>query len=113
MLKIDMEVKRGILFIRLNGILNKVTTNKFNNEVLPVVLDNGLKYVVINLDKVNYIDTFGIEALKEVGYIVTNLKGKTTLCSLTNNQVKLKLEETDGLFYEASNELTALGVMKI
>ena len=115
MLKICMEFKKGILFIRLDGILNRITKDKFDTEVLPLVLDNGLKYVVLNLDKVNYIDSYGVNSLSELGDILYNQNGKTTLCSLTSEQVKNKIEEIEykGLFYETNNELTALRVMKI
>lgn len=115
MLKVDMEFKKGILFVRLEGSLNKRNIEKFNNEVIPVVLKHGLKFVVVNLDKVNTIDTNGIESLMELNEIVSKIDGKTTLCSLTNSNVKTSLRESDynNLFYETSNELTALGVMKL
>lgn len=115
MLKIDMEFKRGILFVRLEGNLNKQNIEKFNNDVIPVVLKHGLKYIVVNLDKVNSIDIDGIESLMELNEIVSRWDGKTTLCSLTNKQVKSTLKQSDysNMFYETSNELTALGVMRI
>ena len=53
MLKINMEFSKGILWIRLDGILNKTTSNTFDDEVIPVILKHGIKYVVVNLDKVN------------------------------------------------------------
>ena len=55
MLKINMEFSKGILWIRLDGILNKTTSNTFDDEVIPVILKHGIKYVVVNLDKVNVI----------------------------------------------------------
>ena len=36
MLKINMEFSKGILWIRLDGILNKTTSNTFDDEVIPV-----------------------------------------------------------------------------
>ena len=115
MLKIEMEFKKGILFIRLEGSLNKNNVEKFNSDVIPVVLKHGLKYIVVNLDKVNTIDTSGIESLMELNEIVSKWEGKTTLCSLTSKEVKTNLRKVnyDNLFYETSNELTALGVMKL
>ncbi len=115
MLKINMEFKKGILFVRPEGSLNKKNIEKFNNDVIPVVLKHGLKYVVVNLDKVNTIDVEGIESLMELNEIVSGLNGKTTLCSLTNNEVATSLRESscNNCFYETSNELTALGVMKL
>ncbi len=115
MLKIDMEFKKGILFIRLEGSLNKDTVEKFNNEVIALVLKDEIKLIVVNLDKVISIDLKGIKALTQLNEIVKNNNGRTTLCSISNKKVKSSLHENkyNNLFYEASNELTALGVMKI
>ena len=115
MLKIEMEFKKGIFFIRLEGLLTKSNVNKFINECVPVILKHGIRYVVINLDKVNAIDLKGLEALMEINDIVRENKGRTTLCSLTNKEVKEIIYEYDNnnSFFETSNELTALGVMKL
>lgn len=115
MLEINMEFTKGILWIRLKGVLNKKTSETFEEEVIPVILKHGIKYVVINLDKLNLIDVKGIETLMSLNEVIHNLNGKTTLCSLTNKEVKdiLNRKEYVCEFYETSNELTALEVMKI
>lgn len=115
MFKIDMEFKKGIFFIRLEGTLTKEHTKEFIEECIPVILKHGIKYVVINLDKVNKLDLKGIEALMEINDIVSSNNGKTTLCSLSNKEVKNIIKEYDynNEFYETSNELTALGVMNL
>ena len=115
MLNVMTEFRKGILFVRPKGSLNKKNIEKFKDDVIPVVLKHGLKYVVVNLDKVNTIDLEGIESLMELNEIVRELNGKTTLCSLTNSEVASTLRESSctGSFYETSNELTALGVMKL
>lgn len=115
MLEINMEFTKGILWIRLKGILNKKTSVTFEEEVIPVILKHGIKYVVVNLDKLNLIDVKGIESLMSLNEVVHNLNGKTTLCSLTNKEVKNILNRKEYVceFYETSNELTALEVMNI
>ena len=115
MLKIKMEFKTGILFIRLDGILNKKTIEVFDNEVLSVVLVNKLKYIVVNLDEVYEVDKDGVSALKELNDIIYNFHGKGALCNLTNNQVKRQLKEYNytNEYYEFENELKALGMMRI
>ena len=115
MFKIDMEFKKGIFFIRLEGTLTKSNVNEFIEECIPVILKHGIKYVVVNLDKVNVIDLKGIESLISLNEVVRSMNGKTTLCSLSNREVKniLNKSEYNNTFYETSNELTALGVMKI
>ena len=47
-----MEFRRGILFIRLKGDLNKNT--------IKGVIDEDFKYVVLNLDKMYSIDSYSI-----------------------------------------------------
>ncbi len=114
MLKINMEFKKGVLFIRLDGSLDNISIDKFNNEVLSLVLNNGLKQIVVNLDKVYNIDEKGIDGLLNLSEIVSSFNGKTTLCSLTNKKVKSLINKINTFnFYESQNELTALGVMKI
>ena len=115
MLKIKMEFKKGILFIRLEGYLNKKTIEKFDNEVLSVVLVNELRYIVVNLDQVYSIDKSGINGLMELKDIIYNLSGKGALCNLTNEDVKKQIKDYNGVYdyYEFDNELNALGMMKI
>ena len=111
MLDINMEFKKGILFIRLEGTLDRNTKDKFNNEVIALVLKDGVRMIVVNLDKVDLIDYEGINLNK----IVDDNNGRSAICSLTNNKVKSVIRESScsDLYYEASNELTALGVMKL
>lgn len=115
MLKIKMEFKKGILFIRLDGILNKRTKEKFDNEVLSIVLINKLKYIVVNLEGVYEVDEKGVDALKELNDIIYNFHGKGAICNLTNNKVKNTIKEKnyENSFYEYDNELKALGMIKI
>ena len=49
MLKMDMEYSKGILFVRLDGFLNRKTTYKINKYLLAILLDNKIKYLVYNL----------------------------------------------------------------
>lgn len=48
-----MEFRRGILFIRLKGDLNKNT--------IKGVIDEDFKYVVLNLDNMYSIDSYSIK----------------------------------------------------
>lgn len=115
MLKIELEFRKGILFVRLDGELNKYTVNNFDEEVVPIILKHGIKRIVINLDRLNAIDINGINRLINVNEITRNLNGRTIICSISSNEVKEKLKDKEYVskFYETSNELTALGVMKI
>ena len=114
MLKIDMEFRKGILFIRLVGKLNKYTVNVINDNVIPVILKHGLKFIVVNLDKLYSIDSEGIEMLIKLNELVSRWNGKTTLCSI-NKYMKDDINNTDlkNKYFETSDELTAIEVFKI
>ena len=114
MLKIDMEFRKGILFIRLEGKLNKYTVNEINDNVIPVILKHGLKFIVVNLDKLYSIDSEGIEMLIKLNELVSRWNGKTTLCSI-NKYMKDDINNTDlkNKYFETSDELTAIEVFKI
>ena len=114
MLKIDMEFRKGILFIRLCGKLNKYTVHQIDENVIPVILKHGLKFIVVNVDKLESIDSHGIETLIKLNELVSKWNGKTTLCSL-NKYMKDSIYNTDlkNKYFETSDELTAIEVFKI
>lgn len=114
MLKINMEYKKGILFVRLSGTLNRKTVKIFNSEVIPVVLKYEINKLLVNLNKLNTIDDTGIQALIELSNLVNNYKGKSVVCNI-NDSIKstayFDLLETR--YFEASDEITGLGVINL
>ena len=63
MLKVDMEYEKGILYVRLKGVLDRKVCYKINNYVVPVVLKHKIKYLVFNLYDLENIDESGMDAL--------------------------------------------------
>ena len=109
-----MEFRKGILFIRLQGKLNRYTVYKIEDNVIPVILKHGLKFLVINLDKLQSIDSYGIEMLIKLNELVSRWNGKTTMCSL-NKYMKENINNSElrSKYFETSDELTAIEVFKI
>ena len=66
MLKINLEFRKGILFIRLKGNLNQLTYQSMKDYLIPIIKDNGIKYIVFNLAYLKSIDGYGKESIKEV-----------------------------------------------
>lgn len=110
-----MEFKKGILFIRLQGNLTKSSNSEFRNIVFPIVLKNEFKYIVLNFSNLNTIDEKGIESLIDLNNIVGSWKGKTSICNLNNNNLKIKIynSELSNCYYQTNDELTAVGVFRI
>ncbi len=113
MLKTNVEYKKGIFFIRLEGPINKESSIKLKKEIIPLLLKNGFKYVVLNLNDVEYIDSYGIDLIDEINDIVMRFGGKTTL--IKNKKVERMLSGSiiDNILYRASSETSALGVFEL
>lgn len=82
MLEIELEFKKGILFVRLNGILNKQTLNNFKNEVTKLIKETGIRNIVFNMSNLQDIDLDGIEELYNNYKISKDNNGSTFVCGL-------------------------------
>ena len=105
MLKINMEYRRGILFLRLKGNLNEFTSKKFEEYTFPVIKDYGIKYLVINLSELVSLDDYGKNSLEKSGLLIGNNDGRVLLINSKNN-VNLNYESI-------TDELVALDLLKI
>ena len=105
MLKINLEYRKGILFVRLKGNLNKNTAQKFMDYTLSIIEDYGIKYMVYNLDGLMSIDSIGENALLSGGQSVKENDGRVLLI---NNRVNTCLR-----FDKITDELVALDLLKV
>lgn len=115
MLDVQTEIRKGILFIRLKGQLNKNTVHILEHEVTELVKDNGISNIVFNLDELDEIDIKGINALYYNYELVTRNQGKSMLCNLKNKDVKKRIINSHLLNYmnEISDELNALTLINL
>lgn len=111
MLDIDMEFKQGILLVRLKGILNGDTVNLFKSDFEMVIKDNGIKYVLLNLKGLNYIDNYGLEVIKKCYSEIISHKGKLILCGIERLfSYNKKIFEN---LYQVNEEIMAYEVINI
>lgn len=110
-----MEFRKGILFVRLDGVLNKMTVEKLNDEVTSLIKDNGVRNIVFNVDGLNSIDCYGINALLYNYEIVKESNGRSLVCGINNSLVKHRINNSRLLNYmfEASDELSAINVINL
>ena len=114
MLNIDLEYKRGILFLRLNGILNNRTAFILEDAIKNVVYKGGIKYLLINFEKLYEIDEKGISTIinsyKE--YLESN--GKLLICGY-NDKTKISIENSElkDLALVTPNEIGAFNIINI
>ena len=91
MLKMDLEYEKGILFIRLNGILNRKGSYKINNYIIPVIKKHQLKRIILNLENLKDIDESGVCAILNTKCTAKNNKGNIYLCGVKKD-IELKLK---------------------
>lgn len=115
MLEINMEFRKGILFIRLIGEITEKTASKLESEVTELVEETGIHNLVFNLEGVTNIDIKGINALLENYNICKKNDGKTLVCNLDNSLVKHRIYNSRLLkyMYEASDEISAINVLSL
>lgn len=107
MLDIDVEFRRGVLFVRVIGSLINDTKNKFKQEIENLISISGITNIVVNLDNIINMDKTGLESLYELKNVVEGENGNIVVCN-----VPLKLENKIGI-YKTIDELTALNTFNI
>ncbi len=101
MLKVLMEFRKGVLFVRLYGSLNNDTKDIFEKEVKEVIIKSGIRYVVLNVSNLSEIKESGIKEIKNLRKILKKMDGEfflfggeiKELKSLVNLENELKVFE--------------------
>lgn len=94
-----MEFKKGILFIRLKGDLNK--------ETIKEVINDDFKYIVLNIDNMYSIDSYSINYLSKWYHRFEKESGKMIICDKFNSSERLIKE-----IPKISREYDAFGVFE-
>ena len=76
-----MEFRKGILFIRLKGDLNK--------DTIKGIIDKDFKYVVLNIDDMYSTDSYSIKYLNKIYRLYENNNNKFIICDKFNVSRKL------------------------
>lgn len=115
MLEIDIEFRKGTFFVRLNGILNNETKFKLNNEVAKTISLNGIKYLMLNVENLYYIDEEGIKSLELINKLINNNYGVIYISGLENNLVgnRIKKNKNFNTFKKVDSELDVLHLVNM
>ncbi len=85
MLKINLEFRKGVLFVRLEGRIN---SEEYLNELNNIIEKIGIKYVVLNTDNIEYFDVNSINNLIKYNKQILKEKKKLLICDNKNrNQI--------------------------
>lgn len=104
----NLEFSKGILFVRLKGNINHYISSKINQELVPKILEQKIKYLVFNFYEVDDIDAFGMDAILNTKCAIKCNKGKICLCELSNYlEKKIRLLK----IIKVRNELNAINAI--
>lgn len=114
MLNVGTEFRKGILFVRLRGHLNKDTINKLNKRVTNVVKTNGIRNIVFNFSNLKSIDIKGINTIFYNYELCKNNEGMSMFCGNNDNiRNKLKKSRLINYIYEIKDELSAIRILNL
>lgn len=112
MLSVNTEFRKGIMFVRLRGDLNKTTIGKLDKKVTNLVENIGIRNIVLNVSGLKSIDYKGISKLLYNYELCKNNEGRMLLCG-NNSRIENKLKKSRILKYisEIKDELCAINVI--
>ena len=113
-MRINTEYRKGIIFLRIKGYLDKKSYKELLDEVNNIIENFGITNIVLNLDEITRIDMKGISSIYFIYEKLKKYKGSIYLCS-NNNEVKSKLKKERLFKYinEIDSELKAFDLIKI
>lgn len=114
MLNVGTEFRKGILFVRLKGHLNKDTISKLNKRVTNVVKTNGIRNIVFNFSNLKSIDMKGINTIFYNYELCRNNDGRSLMCG-NNDKIRSKLKSSRliNYIYETTDELSAIKILNL
>lgn len=111
MLGIDMEFKKGILIVRLKGKLNRNTFVNVDDDLSDLIINNGIRYLLLNVSELDYIDEYGFNVIKHNYLNVLSNNGKMILCGM--NKVLNYMIKYNDTFYQIKDEEGAYQLIQI
>lgn len=99
MLDINIEFTKGVLFIRLEGVLDNTNIDNIRDSIIKILKEGGIKYLVFNVHNLKVNDN--VSFFDECEKIVKLNDGNMLICGLDSD---LSLKN----YKHVDNELIAL-----
>lgn len=113
-LDINLEVKYGVLCIRLEGELDHHTADELRGKVNKVMDEQAVQHILLNLGQLTFMDSSGLGVILGRYKKISGLGGEMVVCSIS--PAVRRLFELSGMFkiirFEADEQyaLHTLGV---
>ncbi|WP_010631616.1 anti-sigma F factor antagonist [Sporolactobacillus vineae] len=113
-LKMDLEVKYGVLCIRLEGELDHHTADQLRTRVNQLMDEEMIQHILLNLGNLSFMDSSGLGVILGRYKQITSLGGEMVVCAIS--PAVRRLFELSGMFKiirletDESDALHRLGV---
>lgn len=98
-----MEFRKGIFFLRLVGNVRENESDGLIFKLKELIEEQGIKYIVLNLSNVLFIDSKTIEQLGELSEILWQMGGCFVLCG-ASDEIKGDIQRKHCLFHVLNSE---------
>lgn len=95
-LQAQFEVKQDVLIVRLEGEIDHHEAKALREEWQDHMYHQAVKHVIVNVEKVSFMDSSGIGVLLGRYKEVTQVGGEMVICSIT--QPIKRIFDMSGLF---------------
>lgn len=95
-LKMDLQVKYGVLCIRLEGELDHHTADLLRERVNVVMEEEIVQHILLNLGDLSFMDSSGLGVILGRYKKIASLGGEMVVCSIS--PTVRRLFELSGMF---------------
>ena len=99
MLDIELDVVKGIIFLRLNGELNNLNFNVLSNKINELLYRQGLQYYVLDFQDAEISELSTLTKIQNKLIEIFLSCGKVVLCGINDINKKQIGYTKDKLFY--------------
>lgn len=82
-LAIDLEVKKDVLCIRLQGELDHHTAESLRASVTKAIEENGIRHLVLNLEQLSFMDSSGLGVILGRYKQIKQKNGEMIVCAIS------------------------------
>ena len=83
MLRINVEFRKGVLFVRLRG---KIVDDSYLDSINDLIDGMGIRYVVLNIDNLEYVDVNSINHIIDYNREILKKHGRLLICDTNINR---------------------------
>ena len=102
MVDVNIEFTRGVLFVRLTGLLNEISSFDVEEKVFEIIRDGGIRFVVFNVKNLEMSDS--VKLFDKCQKLLEENDGRMLICGDEMSAYDLEY---------VSDELSALKLLSI